>query len=251
MKLLNALIVDDEFQARENLKDMLEAYCPDVVVADECKDVTTALVKIANFRFDILFLDINLGAETGFDLLGKLEGEKNFHIVFVTAYDQYALKAFKAEAIDYLLKPLSRTDLIQCIEKIKRRALVHVPSLNPDLLSVIKALQKAEVKKIIVPGRKDGSDIIAATRIIYLQADGSYTKIWLDQGRELYSSKNLKHYEMVLEETSLFIRVHKSFLVNREHITRIIKTQPARIILSNDAIIPISEQMKEMIYNIF
>lgn len=250
MKQLNAIIVDDEPAARENLQALLEAYCPEVHVIADCGDVRSAYQCIlGHTAFDVLFLDINLGKETGFDLLELIPDRKDFHIVFVTAYDQYALKAFNAEAIDYLLKPVSRDALTKCIGKIRRLGNSH-NAVPESLLQALQTVRRQETKKILVPGR-EGSDIVAAALILYIQAEGSYTRIRLEDGRELYSSRNLKHYEGLLEETGLFIRVHKSYIANKEHIIRLVKTQPARIILSNEVAIPISDQMKDIVYGFF
>lgn len=247
--MLKAIIADDELFARENLKDMLAAYCPDIAIVGLCADVPSALQRIKDDpSFDVLFLDINLGKETGFDLLDHLEGRKDFHVVFVTAYDQYALQAFNAEAIDYLLKPISREGLIKCIDKLQR--FTNVTTLSRNLLQALQHTRKPETKKMLIPG-KEGGDIITAAQILFIQAEGSYTRIHLNDERELYSSKNLKHYEGSLKETGLFVRIHKSYIVNKEHIVKVIKTTPAKLILSNKAVIPISEQMKDVVYNIF
>lgn len=247
--MLKAIIADDELYARENLQDMLANYCPDITVVGVCPDIPATLQCINDFpSFDVLFLDINFGKDTGFDLLARLGPKRSFQVVIITAYEQYALKAFNEDAVDYLLKPISREALTKCADKLRR--LIPFKNLSNSLFQAMQISKTQEVTRILIPG-KEGGDIVAASHILFIQAEGSYTRIHIDDGRELYSSKNLKHYESVLEGTGLFIRVHKSYIVNKEHIIKIVKTAPAKLVLSTKTEIPISEQIKDALYSLF
>jgi two-component system LytT family response regulator len=238
---LKALIVDDELSARENLACLLETYCPDVCVAGTCSSVEDAAVFVARTAIDILFLDINFGAASGFDLLAKLPLVRPFQVIFVTAHDQYALDAFKVNALDYLLKPVSRQELIRCVAKCTD----YYKGRSVDPGTALRA--GSEEAKIVVAG-KTGSDIVAVSALRYLQASGSYTILVLKDGRELYSSRNLKSHLAEIAAAQDIIRIHKSYAVNKHCIVRVIKSPFARIVLDNDLLLPLSDLYKQDVY---
>jgi two-component system LytT family response regulator len=248
MKTYKAIIVDDETAARENLKDMLAAYCPRVQVVQEAQTVNDACQIIVSTAFDILFLDINLGSQTGFDVLKQIDNNLRFHTVFTTAYDEYAITAFKYAARDYLLKPISKTTLLQAIEKIDA---LEKPALSSDTVyQLLMQLQKSDTKKFLI-STKEGWDVIHAHKVMYLSADGSYTTLFLENGKSFQSSKNLKYYQGLLAELSYFLRVHKSYIVNTLHIIRIVKSDGGSIVMTDGNSIPLSTEAKELVYNLY
>jgi two-component system LytT family response regulator len=248
MKTYKALIVDDEPAARENLKDLLHSYCPQVKVTGMAANATEARELMAHATFDILLLDINLGTETGFDLLQPLSSPYPFHVIFVTAYDEYAIKAFKYAAKDYLLKPINKHELLQAIEKIDAAEKAGQP-LNGFAETADNTL-KPDNKKFLLP-TKDGWEVVQAGRILYLNAEGSYTTLYLDNGKVLHASKNLKHYQSLLSNLPFLLRVHKSYIVNTCFITRIIKSDGGSIVMTNGTTIPLSPEIKDLVYNLY
>ncbi len=244
-----AIIVDDELYARENLKDLLNEFCPEIEIVAEANSTSTAEAAIMSIEFDILFLDINLGNENSFALLHKLSADKsftkNFTLIFITAYDEYALKAFQVNAVDYLLKPVSAELLLESMNKIKR---LFRQEENSNLLSIIS---NNSVKKIITVPYKDAWEIVATDDILYIEAERAYSRIHTLQDKKMYASKSLREYELALSSLKYMIRVHKSFIVNVNHIARIIKSGGGYLELTNNKQIPISNTHKKDIYEYF
>lgn len=245
--MIKAIIIDDEVTARNNLAKMLELYCPQVEVVFTSGDVQEASDAINNLHFNLLFLDINLGVQTGFELLENVYKSKKFSIIFTTAYEQYALKAFEVGATDYLLKPIYKQKLIESVQRV---ATLTQPNIPDNLMELLKGKLNIDTQFVSVY-TKDGNEIINPTDILFFEASRSYTKIKTTQGKELYSSKNLKHYDTLLESNTSFIRPHKSYIINKDSVVRIVKKAPSKIVLSDGSQIPISENMKNIIYSMF
>lgn len=242
---IKAIIVDDELSARENLADMLALYCPEVNVIASFATAEAALSEILQVQLDLLFLDISLGTNTGFDLIKQLPNDRSFDIIMVTAHENFALEAYQNSVTDYLLKPIAKTDLLRCINNFKKK--LGSKNHHNDIIDVINQFKKQENKKLIVSSR-EGSDIIRVQDILYLEANGSYTKIVLLNGKELLSSKNLKTQLFELSDAQTIIRIHKSHAVNKNEITKIIKTPFTKIILSNNIELAVSDQYREELY---
>ncbi len=216
--MYKAIIIDDEEMARTLLNGMLSLYCPTVKVEALCKDLPEGVKAIRKHKPDIVFLDIEMPGHSGLELLDFFdENEIHFSIIFITAYNRYAIQAFKLSAIDYLLKPIEAEDLIQAItlyEKQKNRINYNVLQNN---------LKTGHSKKI---GLNNVSSItfVDVDDILFIQADGAYSKVFLKEGKQIVTSKNLKHFENTLSENSNFFRCHKSYIVNTDHITEYIKS---------------------------
>ncbi len=210
---ITAFIVDDEQQSRETLKDMLQEFCPDVAIIGTAATIDEAVSLIRNGKPDVLFLDINLGESTGFELLNRLH-KYDCDVIFVTAYDNYALKAFRYEATDYLLKPINYKLLIENIEKIKKKkAAPQQLQANANSANNVTA-QSARIALSDV----NKTDFIIVNDIIYLESNGTYTSFYLRDGTKYVKAKNLKYFEDILHDYKQFIRVHKSYIVNKEYI---------------------------------
>ena len=240
---MKAVIVEDEINVREGFIKMLDVFCPEVRIVGTADSVKTATEVIHNLELDVLFLDINLPDGSGFDLLHSLI-EYDFKVIFVTAYSQYAISAFKMSAVDYLLKPVS-PDLLQ-------KAISKVSSLmtNNDIdgLSILREnlSVQPDTKKKIVLRDLDNLYLIELHKIIYCHADGCYTKFVLDDNSSIITSTNLKEYEDMLDSYG-FVRCHHSFLVNLDHIARMSKVDGATLVLSQGTEIPISKRKKSLI----
>tara|TARA_B100000809_G_scaffold31652_1_gene27563 strand:+ start:2301 stop:3062 length:762 start_codon:yes stop_codon:yes gene_type:complete len=213
---INTLIIDDEQNARENLKLILTDFCPEINVVAEAGSAAEARTLIANNNPDLLFLDINMPNEDGFELLSSLE-DKNFSVIFITAHNQFALKALKAGAIDYLEKPIDIEDLQAAVAKISTNNAEGSSNVDFGMIKQLLNEYKNDSKSdtIAVP-TLSGYEIIKAEDIIHLEADESYTRIFLSNGKKCVSSMTIARYEKVLDPDTFF-RVHKSHIINTRH----------------------------------
>lgn len=213
--MIKAIVVDDEAPSREVLTNYLRDYCKDVDVTATASSVKTAYRAIRRHNPDVVFLDIELPDGKGFDLL-QMFTNINFRVVFVTAYSEYAIRAFRVNAADYLLKPVKIDELNAAVERIRTE---NRWSYDQDKFTgLLKNLTENSVvtPSIVVPNIK-GYEVLRISEIILCKADGYCTNFQLEGDRKVTSSKNLKHYEELLREHNI-IRVHHSYLVNISHV---------------------------------
>jgi len=238
--MLKAIVVDDEARARRVLESFIAEYCPQVNVVASAEDVPGAVKAIKKFEPDLVFLDIEMPGYNGFQLLEFFD-DINFEIVFVTAYSEFALKAFQVSAIDYLLKPLQIDQLIKAVEKVER---ISNSSLLKERIDTLKSnLADNSIKKIVVPV-SDGSLFINVADITHLKSEGSYVNIYINDGNKVLVSKNIKDYEDILTIREGFIRTHRSYLVNKKYIVNI-GNQNTEITLSTQQVAFISRDRKQ------
>lgn len=210
---ITTIIIDDEEHARENLKLILTDFCKDVNVVAEAGSAKDARKIIAEHKPDLLFLDINMPNEDGFELLESIEN-KDFSVIFITAHNQFALKALKAGAVDYIEKPIDIEDLQAAVSKITEKENTGFDfNMIKSLLLDYKSERKSET--IAVP-TLSGYEILKAEDIVHLEADESYTRIFLADGSKCISSMTIARYEKVLDGNTFF-RVHKSHIINTKH----------------------------------
>jgi len=239
-----AFVVDDEFQSRSFLTKMLQEYFPEVSIVGEAANVEEALNGIEQFEPDIVFLDIQMKGETGFDLLKRLP-EINFALIFITAFDQYAIKAFRFNAIDYLLKPVVPEELIEAINKVKQRNSVvsgdskeRVDQLYRDIKNPLKVHDK-----IAIP-TGEGFIIIPVNEIVYCHANSNYTEFYITDKKCILSSYTLKQYDEMLTSQSFF-RAHRSYLINLTHVKVYRRGEGGEIVMSNGHEIELSRTHKD------
>ena len=225
--MIRAVIIDDEKLARDVIFNYLNEYCPDVEVVAQASSVKTALSSIQKTTPDLVFLDIEMPDGTGFDLLSRFD-KIDFKIIFVTAYSEYAIKAFRFSAIDYLLKPLKIDELIDAVERVRSAGATGISS--EIISSLLNNLRSSSPKQstLIIPNIR-GFEVLRVSEIIMCQADGYCTNFHLSGNRKVVSSKNLKHFDGLLEDQN-FLRVHHSYLVNLDHVTGY--TRQGEILLS-------------------
>ena len=235
---IKAIIVDDEYPARENLNKLMEEYCPDISVIGKANNATNAKTLIENLQPDVVFLDINMPGINGFDLLESLE-EKTFCLVFVTAHNEYGIQAVKANAIDYLLKPISAQELKQTAGKIREfLSLRHKDGIKkPDQKST----------KIVITHLR-GFSIYNCDEIIRLEASDNYTKIYFKEIKTVTSSKTLKDFEEILDKNTFF-RIHKSHIINFNYIKGYSNTDGGIVILFDDTKLSISRRKLQIFLN--
>lgn len=238
---IRSVLVDDEVGALNATRSILERTAPEFIVVGEASNVSEAYDIIVRERPSLVFLDIQLKDQTGFDLL-QMPFDFEFEVVFVTAYDEYAIRAFEMQALSYLLKPVS----IQSFLKVKARVMRVLG--NHDQLSSRK-LNAILGDKIAVP---NGSavDYLAPNEIIYIKADGSYSQIFLVDGSKVLLSKGLSHLEQRLKSDT-FLRPHRSYLVNCSYVKRWNKADGGWLVVSNNDKIPISRSGRAAVETIF
>jgi two-component system, LytTR family, response regulator len=242
MKKLTALIIDDEKPGRENLNAILSAYFKDIKVVGMAEDTINARKLMNEKKPDIVFLDIELGAESGLDLLKSIH-EPTFETIFVTAYEEYAVKAYRTNATDYLLKPIDIDDLKDAIQKIKakldaKKVISPVETISNESLAT--PLSDTYIKVIT----QDGFELISPDDIIYLKSINYYTNIVLNDSRELITTKTLKDYQKQLAG-STFFRVHNSYIINLKYLKSVISKDSFYAKLTNDVQISISRRRKD------
>jgi two-component system, LytTR family, response regulator len=239
------IIVDDELSVIENIKDFLLMLYPNQAeIVAEASNYNDAVNILQTNNADILFIDINLrDGKSGFDVLDSIRDNIYIQPIFVTAFDNFALKAFEYEAIDYLLKPISMSDLKKAVDKVlKRRRTSSIKAIS----SVIKELaDNNESQKRIIISDRNGWQIIKIDDILYLEADGSYCILHLSNGNKITSSRNMKHIDTLMEHNADFFKVHKSYMVNKRHILSYIGARNV-LVMSNDSTIPVTLTSKEI-----
>lgn len=239
--MLKSIIVDDEFKSRESLKALIEKFCENIQVAAVCQNADEAIKAIGEHKPDILFLDIQLQRETGFDLLEKLD-KIEFEIVFTTAFSEFAVKAFKFSAIDYLLKPVDIEDLRKAIEKARKRILGNISERMTHLAQTMKG-NTFKHSRLAVPS-SDGLVFVSVDGILYCEASGNYTNIHMGDGRKFVVSRTLKEYEEMLEDLDFF-RIHNSYLINLNLIKKYIRGEGGQVVMTNDQALDVSKAKKK------
>ncbi len=238
---LKALVVDDEFNARSNLKLLLDEFCPEIEVLDTAESAEEARSKIEQYKPEVLFLDIAMPNEDGFSLLKSIP-DRDFSVVFTTAYNEFALKAFKANAIDYIEKPISIEDLQNATQKLLRIHGTKEQRSSGELNEFIEEVIEAKaLDRISIPTR-DGYIILKNEEILHLEASDNYTMIYLSNGKRHLSSKNIKVYEENLDP-AVFYRVHKSHIINvQHHLKEFSRSEGNVAILSSGKLVPVSRR---------
>ena len=238
--MLRTILIDDEENSIETLEYELQYFNSDIQVIGTCTDPRKAKALLDKMQPDVVFLDIDMPWMNGFEWLDTLE-KINFHLVFVTAYDQFAMKAFDYFTIDYLLKPVSRKSLERTMKKISL-ASTSTPSLEINQLIQVLQQQRQAIKKIAFPV-KNGYEFYNHDAIIRCEADSNYTKVFLLDDKPILVSKSLKIIDDMLQGANFF-RSHQSHLINLAHIKKFDKSDGGSIIMVDNSNIPISRHKK-------
>lgn len=245
--MVKAIIVEDEKMSRETLRRMLEKYCPQVDIVAEADGYRTGIEMIKKHGPDVVFLDIQMPDGSGFRLLEEF-GEADFEVIFTTAFDQFAIKAIKFSALDYLLKPIIPQELINAIEKLENKRVQSRKSKNIEVfLENIK--NKEESTRKIVLSTSDKIHVIPVDDIIRCESDNYYTQFHFTDGKRLMVSKTLKENEEMLAQYN-FIRPHKSHLINVKYIKSFLRQEGGYIIMTDGTRIPVSRRKREKIMDI-
>lgn len=220
MNNLSAILVDDEESARDVLEHLLLRFCPNVELKAKCESLPEAVKSIEEHHPHLVFLDIEMPNYAGYEIVNFFD-DIQFHIIFVTAYEKYAIRAFEIAAVDYLLKPIEIARLTAAVARVQQRVDTIQQTQRLDLLG--KNLQTNKLNNLIVADRGQ-QHVVAIDTIVAIEAMEAYCEIHT-LTKKYTVSKNLKHYEVLLENTSEFIRTHKSWLINKMHLISYQKTE--------------------------
>jgi two-component system LytT family response regulator len=241
--MIKAIIIDDEELGRSMLKNMIIRYCPEISIIGEAGSVKEAKKIVTETNPDLIFLDIEMPGGSGFDFLEQMH-DKNFSVIFTTAYDQYAVKAFRYSVTDYLLKPINVEELVNAVKKI------GTPSFRENNQSAVHHLMESYTRggisksnKLALP-TQEGLVFIDMNDIVRCEADGKYTYCFLNSGKKLYSTRSLKDFEEQLTEHG-FCRIHHAHLINLNLIRNYIKGDGGQVVMSNGDTVTVSKRKKD------
>jgi two-component system, LytTR family, response regulator len=247
--MINVIIIDDETNALDVLEMQLNNYCTDVNISCKCDGGEKGITAIKKYNPDLVFLDIEMPHKNGFDVL-KETSQFNYEVVFTTAYDQFAIKAFKFSAIDYLLKPIDIIELQEAIEKVKtRKGSTNLDDKIQQLFAQFHQKNEKLTQKIAIP-MGDGMELLEPNEIIRCESDSNYTHIFLLNGKKITLAKTLKDVEENIEG-SPFYRIHQSHLINMNHVAKFMKGDGAYVIMKDGTQIAISRNKKEAFMETF
>ncbi|MES1220106.1 MAG: response regulator [Bacteroidota bacterium] len=240
---MKAMIIDDEPDGIRTLKKMLQLNCPEVDIAATCTDAGSAKQKMEELQPDLIFLDIQMPGKSGLDMLAELP-EKNFEVIFVTAHNEYVLQALQFSAVDYLMKPVDEDRLVEAVQRVKKRLRKDKPAEQTETFihNMNKVASPAEMR-LCLPTLK-GFTILKLEEIVYCEAQRSYTVFRLLNNKSITISKPLFDYDNLLAGT-VFLRIHKSFLINMMHVKEYIRGEGGTVIMTNGMEIEVSRRKKE------
>ena len=244
--MITAILIDDDANLRSGLKSMLDIYAPEIDIIGEADSVKTGVLILQALQPQVVFMDIQLGDGNGFDILEQLaskNGKSTSHIVFVTAYEEYAIKAFRFSALDFLLKPIDPEELEKVIGKIKQVVAKKDNYAHIDLL-LENIRKKVDHFKRIALSTADGIHLFEISDIIRCESEDNYTKFYLKNNKPVLISKTLKEYEELLTEHG-FERIHQSHLINLAYLKSYIKKDGGYVVMSDNSNLPISQRKKD------
>ncbi|HKB42750.1 MAG TPA: LytTR family DNA-binding domain-containing protein [Chitinophagaceae bacterium] len=246
--MIKSIVIDDEVHCIETLSLLLKEYCPDVQVTEQCRSAKNGLEAIEKLKPDLVFLDIEMPIMNGFEMLEQFT-EIPFAIIFTTSYDQYAIKAIRFSALDYLLKPIDPKELISAIHKVHIRK--YPPSAEQFSMLLSKIQNKeSDFTKIAVPV-SEGFELIPTDQIISCEADDNYTHLHLKNKKKITACRTLKEVEEQLESFSSFVRVHHSYIVNLNEVIKYIRGEGGYLVMSDGNTVNVSRSRKDALLKFF
>lgn len=245
--MLKAIIIDDERSSRNALRQKLMNHCPEINIIAECENGEEGIKSIEETNPDIIFLDVEMPRMNGFTMLQQLN-QHNFEIIFITAYDHYAIKAIKYSALDYLVKPVEVADLKTAVEKVaeKRKKTTGNTALEMLLQNLMN--KEKEQHCIAIPSM-EGLQFVPTGNIIYLEAQSNYTNFYLINNKKITVAKTLKDFEELLPG-SIFIRIHHSYIININCIEKYIKGDGGQVMMKNGVSLDVARRKKEEVLKI-
>jgi len=247
MTTLKAILIDDEESGLNSLKQKILQHCPSVEIIALCNKPADGLAAINDLLPDLVFLDIEMPLMNGFTLLQQVSF-KNFELIFVTAYDYYAINAIRVSAIDYLVKPVEIDLLVSAVKKAHEKK-ENEPNKRLELFLENATNQQKKLHKIAIP-TFNGIQFIKIEDIIYLEASGNYTKFYLTHSRQYMVSRTLKEFEDMLPN-NLFVRIHNSHVINLDFAEKYIRGEGGQVVLTENIVLEVSKRKKNELMKIF
>jgi two-component system LytT family response regulator len=246
--MIKAILIDDEVHCLDTLNMLMSDYCPEVEVIAQCVSAKKGLEVIEKFHPELVFLDIEMPLMNGFELLEQFK-EIPFSIIFTTSYDQYAIKAIRFSALDYLLKPIDPKELAAAVHRVEARKMT--PSAE-QFRMLIDQIQHKETgfTKIAVP-TSEGFELISVEQVIRCEADDNYTHLYLKNKNKIIACRTLKEMEEQLQDFSFFIRVHHSWIVNLNEVTKYVRGEGGYLITSDGSTVNVSRSRKDALMKWF
>jgi len=241
---MTTIIIDDELNCIKVLQNDLKMFCPEVQILDTCQSAKEAMLSIKRNNPELIFLDVEMPWMNGFEMLEILDKEINFEIIFTTAYNQFAVKAFRVSAVDYLLKPIDSNDLTEAVAKAKKS--LKEKEDHSNINNLLQNIKKPSASQKIAISSREGYDFFPLSDIIYCKANGTYTDIMLVNNKKLFLSKPLGEIEGMLP-AEFFERIHHSLVVNIQHINQFKKSSGTFIVMDNGDELNVSKSRKEQL----
>jgi two-component system LytT family response regulator len=246
--MIRCILIDDETNSLEMMEWLLKTYCPQVKIEAMCNSAQMGIEAIQRYKPDVVFLDIEMPHMNGFDMLEQFD-TLDFDVVFCTAYDQFAIKAFKYSALNYLLKPVDPDDLQETVRRIEAKQAAPTRAQIELLMQGLQQAQKPGVSRIALT-TSDGLLFVSTNDIIYCQAESNYTTVVLTGGKKVVVSKVLKDIDEALAGPD-FYRIHNSYLVNINHIQKFVRGDGGYVIMDDGENISISRSRRQEFMDLF
>jgi two-component system, LytTR family, response regulator len=245
--MIKGIIIDDEINSVELLEHLINDNCPDINIIAAETSPKKGIELIEKYRPDVVFLDIEMPDMSGFELL-ELLNHLSFHVIFITAYDNYAIKAFKYNTIDYLLKPIIVSELITAVDKLVAKA-KNNNGTDISIQKLLETIRTTQSQGKLAINAINEIVYVDVNHIIRLESDSNYTHIILVGGKKIVSSKTLKEFEMVLNPSNFF-RTHKTFIINLDHVQKYVKTDGGYIVTKDDFQVPVSREKRTALLDV-
>jgi two-component system, LytTR family, response regulator len=241
-KLITA-IIDDEPDAVAFISTIISEYCPDLEVCGKAYNVKDGVAMISEVKPELVFLDVEMPNGTGFDLLREFP-QKNFDVVFITAFNHYAIQAIKFSAVDYILKPINITEFIEAVKRVSSKRAANSLASNENFEILLENLQTALPSRLVIP-TSDGREYLNPKDIIRIEADRSYSWFFIKDKHKILVSKHLKEFQDLLNDRNFF-RPHNSHLINLDFVKKFIRHDGGYIEMTDGSQIPISRNRKDL-----
>ncbi len=238
MNTIKAIIIDDEADARSTLSSFLRSTCPQVIVVGEATGVQDAYKQILNIEPDLIFLDIQMEDGTGFDLLEKIKNP-DFFVIFTTAFDNHAVRAFKFAAIDYLLKPIDPDELLEAVSKVRKKQIS-----NQKRIEYLMDVRQSGVHDRIALSSQDKNTLVRFDQIVRLESDSNYTHFHLTSKEKITVPKSLKEFEDILP-SNVFFRTHQSHIINVSFVKKFIKEDGGYVLMEDGTEVMVARRRKD------
>jgi two-component system LytT family response regulator len=242
--MIKAILIDDEVHCLDTLNILLTDYCPEVNVMEICPSPKKGLEAIEKLKPELVFLDIEMPSMNGFELLQQFK-EIPFSVIFTTSYDQYAIKAIRFSALDYLLKPIDPKELVTAVRKIQMQ---NKPPSEEQFRMLMNHIHHKEssFSKIAIP-IIEGFELVHVDNVLYCEADDNYTHLYIKNKKRITACRTLKEIEEQMLDFGFFIRVHHSYLVNLNEVTKYVRGEGGYLIMSDNSTVNVSRSRKEML----